>query len=353
MGTSGAEFEDYVMMLAERLGHADRVVPMRSYCTGLMLPVERKSIEPMAAQLAPTRVRAEHQRLHHFVANAAWDDAALLGAVREHVVGSAPSARAVPAVLILDDTGFPKKGKASVGVARQYCGQVGKQDNCQVAVSVSLANEHYSLPVAYRLYLPESWASDAPRRASCGVPDALEFATKPRIALALLEQARTGTACPGTVVADAGYGVDTAFRERLSALGLSYVVGITGAVSLWPEGQTPGLPQRTSKRGRPPTRLRDEAYPPVSAKALALQLPPASDRRVTWREGTNTALRSRFAAVRVRAAHRHRPRPEEWLLIEWPAGDAEPFKYFRKHAADTHAPERTGPRRQAALAHRA
>ena len=157
-------FDGYVERLGDVLGHADRRAPLRAYCTGLLLPGERKSVEPMAARVDPARVGAAHQSLHHFVAKAAWGDAALLEAVRDY---------ALPAMLergpirawIVDDTGLPKKGKLSVGVARQYCGQAGKRDNCQVAVTLSVASETASLPVAYRLYLPEAWAADPARRA--------------------------------------------------------------------------------------------------------------------------------------------------------------------------------------------
>jgi SRSO17 transposase len=333
MGTTTERFEKYVSLIAQQLGHADRVEPFRGYCTGLLLPVQRKSVEPMAAHLAPTRVRSEHQRLHHFVADAAWSDEAVLAAVRGYVLERVVRHAGSPEALLIDDTGFPKHGRHSVGVARQYCGQLGKQDNCQVAVSVSLANEAFSLPVAYRLYLPREWAADSARRRQGKVPETVKFATKPALALQLLEPLRAESTLPQLVVADAGYGVDTAFRERLTALGFNYVVGITGAVSLWPEGQAPLPPKRWSGRGRKPTLLRRNAqHKPLSAKALALQLPARRWRTLTWREGTNQALSSRFAAVRVRCAHRDYWRaeqhPEQWLLIEWPEGEAEPTKYF-------------------------
>jgi SRSO17 transposase len=333
MGTATERFERYVSLIAQQLGHADRVEPFRGYCTGLLLPVQRKSVEPMAAQLAPTRVRSEHQRLHHFVADAAWSDAAVLAAVRDYVLEQVVPRAGKPEALLIDDTGFPKQGTHSVGVARQYCGQLGKQDNCQVAVSVSLANEHYSLPVAYRLYLPKEWAEDPARRAAAKVPDTAAFATKPALALQLLEQLQTVEGLPKVVVVDAGYGVDTAFRQKLSALGFSYVVGITGAVSVWPEGQAPLPPKPWSGRGRKTKLLRRDAqHQPLSVKALALQLPPRRYHTVTWRDGTNDALSSRFAAVRVRCGHRDYWRaeehPEQWLLIEWPAGEAMPTKYF-------------------------
>ena len=163
---SEVRFQAYVNALSEAIGHADRIDPLRRYCTGLLLPGERKSIEPMAARLDPRHVQATHQSLHHFVAKAPWDDAAVLTAVREQVLPALTRHGPITA-WILDDTGFPKKGTHSVGVARQYCGQLGKQDNCQVAVSLSLANDEGSLPVAFDLYLPEEWIrSAAPRRGS-------------------------------------------------------------------------------------------------------------------------------------------------------------------------------------------
>lgn len=320
-------------MIAGQLGHADRVEPFRGYCAGLMLPGERKSVEPMAARVAPMAVRSTHQRLHHFVADAAWSDAAVLGAVRSHVLGAAGKRFGAPEVLIIDDTGFPKKGTHSVGVARQYCGPLGKQDNCQVAVSLSLANERYSIPVGYQLYLPKNWSVDVKRRKQGKVPVEIAFATKPAIALRLIDEALRTGASPVTVVADAGYGIDTAFRDQLSARKLPYVVGITKAVSLWPEGSAPLPPARWSGQGRKPKLLRRDAlHQPVSVKALAKALTPRQWKKVTWREGTNQALTSRFAAVRVRGAYRDHwrseLRAEEWLLIEWPKGDAEPIKYF-------------------------
>lgn len=326
-------FEDYVTMIAEHLGHADRVGPFRGYCAGLMLPGERKSVEPMASRVAPTEVRSAHQRLHHFVADAPWSDAAVLGAVREHVLKGAAKCAGVPEVLIVDDTGFPKQGKHSVGVARQYCGQLGKQDNCQVAVSVSLANEQFSVPIGYRLYLPKDWSADLERRKKAKVPEDIEFATKPVIAMGLIDEAIAAGVAPNVVVADAGYGVDTAFRDQLTERGLQYVVGVTGAVSVWPEGEAPLPPAPWSGHGHRPKLLRRDAqHQPVAVKTLAMAQKPRQWKQIAWREGSNQELTSRFAAVRVRCAHRDynrtEPRPEEWLLTEWPEGEAEPTKYF-------------------------
>ena len=160
---SEARFAAYVEALGAVLGHADRQQPMHDYCLGLLMPINRKSVEPMAAVTAPGQVAAKHQSLLHFVGNAPWSDAAMLGKVAELVLPAIERGGPVEA-WIIDDTGYPKKGRHSVGVTRQYCGQLGKQDNCQVAVTLSLANHDASLPVAYRLYLPEDWAKDQTRR---------------------------------------------------------------------------------------------------------------------------------------------------------------------------------------------
>ena len=326
------EFERYIAHLSEGLGHADRHAGLKGYCTGLMLPLARKSVEPMAAGLEPLRVSARHQALHHFVAKSEWSDAVVLERVRQWVT---------PALglqdgcyWIVDDTGVPKKGKHSVGVARQYCGQLGKQDNCQVAVSLSLASTRGSVPIAYQLYLPRDWADDAARRQTAGVPQEVVFATKPAIALEQMRRALAQGVRPGVVLADAGYGDETAFRDGLAALGLLYAVGIRPATTVWAPGTAPLPPKAWVGRGAKPTKLRREpGHEPVSVKALAMSLAPeAWQAGVTWREGTNEALSGRFAALRVRAAHRDylatEMRAEEWLLIEWPEGDKEPAKYF-------------------------
>jgi SRSO17 transposase len=329
------EFEQYMGHLSEGLGHADRHAGLLGYCTGLMSPLSRKSVEPMAAHVDPLKLSSRHQSLHHFVADANWSDEQMLLRVCQWVVPLMDFSD--DGWWIIDDTGFPKQGRHSVGVARQYCGMLGKQDNCQVAVSVSLACEAASVPVAWQLYLPKEWADDPARRDKAGVPEALQFATKPAIALQQIEHLMDQGAPRHCVLADAGYGVDTAFRERLSELGLRYVVGVTGSVTVWPPGREPLPPAASVARGHVGTRLRlgGAALPqhhPQSIKALALGLGSKQWHTVTWREGTNAELRSRFARVRVRAAHRDNLRDEvrepEWLLIEWPKGDAEPLKYW-------------------------
>ena len=235
---------------------------------------------------------------------------------------------------IIDDTGFPKKGTHSVGVARQYCGQLGKQDNCQVAVSLSLANAHASLPVAYRLYLPESWASDTARRKKAGVPEEIGFQTKPEIALDQIRAACTAGLPRGVVLMDAGYGTHIDLREAVTALGLPYIAGILSNTTVWAPGTGPLPPKPyVPGRGRPTKQLRRDAeHQPVKVKDLAFSLPAKLWRTITWREGTNVPLKSRFARLRIRIAHRDfnrsEPWPEEWLLIEWPKGEKEPTKYW-------------------------
>ena len=330
--TREERFAAYVDGLAEGLGHADRIAPMQAYCTGLLLPGERKSIEPMAARLEPDRVQAAHQSLHHLIAHAEWSDQAVLALVREQVLPILERHGAIRA-WIVDDTSFPKKGTHSVGVARQYCGQLGKQDNCQVAVSLSVANAHASLPIAYQLYLPKEWALDPERRIKAGVPDPIQFRTKPRIALAQIRAALMAGVSPAVVLADAGYGGETAFRTALTKMGLTYMVGIQSTTSVWAPGTAPLPPQPWSGRGRPPSLLRrDSKHKPVSAKTLAKDLPDTAWHVVTWREGSKAPLTSRFAAVRVRPAHRDywraALRAEEWCLIEWPEGEKRPTKYW-------------------------
>ena len=327
-----SRFAGYVEGLTSVIGHADRAKPLRDYCLGLMMPCERKSVEPMAAITAPERTAAQHQSLLHFVGEGKWSDEKVLAKVRELVLPKIERHGPIEA-WIIDDTGFPKKGKHSVGVARQYCGQLGKQDNCQVAVSLSLANRHASLPVAYRLYLPEGWAGDDKRRRKAGVPEEIGFRTKPEIALEQITAACKAGLPRGVVLMDAGYGCNTNLRTSVSALALQYVAGILPNTSVWAPGTGPLPPKKWSGTGRPPKLLRrDGKHQPVSVKELALGLPRRAWRPIEWREGVAEWLSSRFARVRVRAANRDynltESRSEEWLLIEWPEGEKEPTKYW-------------------------
>ena len=339
LGARQQRLTSYLDRLAETSGHADRAVPLKLYCTGLLLPGERKSVEPMAARLAPDNVRRMHQSLHHVVAEGGWSDEALLGCTRNYTLAAMTKSGPVVA-WIVDDTGLPKKGTHSVGVARQYCGQTGKQDNCQVAVSLSVATCNASLPIAYRLYLPEAWANDAERRQQAGIPKEVLFETKLEIALRQIRQALADGVPQGTVLGDPAYGNDTGFRQAVAGLQLSYVLGVQSTTTVWPPGIEPLSAPTYSGRGRPSSRLRRDAdHAPVSARQLALNLPAKAWRAVTWREGSRHPLRSRFAAVRIRAAHRdhklNQPREPEWLLIEWPRGESEPTKYWMSNLAES------------------
>ena len=307
-GARAERFAAYIAEIASVLGDPRRNGPMTSYCTGLLMPADRKSVEPMAAMTAPERTAAQHQSLLHFVGKGDWSDEAVLAKVREQVVPRMAMHGAISA-WIIDDTGFPKKGRHSVGVARQYCGQLGKQDNCQVAVSLSIANEHASLPVAYSLYLPESWADDAERRAKAGVPSTVAFKTKPRIALDQLAWASANGVPRGDVIADAGYGAEERFRAGITELGLRYIVGVKSTNAVLTKIAV----------GNAEIEMR------LSVERVALTLPDDAWRAIGWRQGTNEKLSGRFARVRVRIAA---DAAEEWLLIEWPTDEKKPTKYW-------------------------
>jgi SRSO17 transposase len=310
--TDGASrFAAFIGELTRVIGHADRAVPLRDYCTGLLAADGRKSVEPMAAVTAPAEVSAQHQKLLHFVANAPWSDDRVLSKVREMVLPAIERHGPIEG-WIIDDTAFPKQGPHSVGVHHQYCGQLGKQANCQVVVTLSVANHHASLPIAYRLYLPQAWAEDAARRKKAHVPKEIRFKTKPQIALEQIRAACAAGVARGVVLMDASYGTNTALRTGISALRLSYAAGIVPTVKV-----------RAALDG-------GATAPRVSVKELALSLPKNAWRTITWREGSADRLSSRFARVRVRIApiRGAAGRAEETLLIEWPEGEAEPTKYW-------------------------
>lgn len=320
-----SRFARYVEGLTSVIGHADRAGPLRDYCTGLMLPGERKSVEPMAAKTAPARTAAQHQSLLHFVGIAPWSDEKVLTKVRETVLPAMEKHGPIE-VWIIDDTSFPKQGSHSVGVHHQYCGQLGKQANCQVAVSLSIANHVASLPVAYRLYLPKDWAEDDVRRDRAGVPADINFKTKPEIALEQIRWACDARLPRGVVLMDAAYGNDSRLRTGITALGLKYVAGILPNTLMWPSGAGP----RRKDKPLNNTGRRDEPDL-ISAKEIALALPKRAWRRIEWREGSANRLSSRFARVRLGVGH-NKLIPEallpEWLLIEWPEGEPEPAKYW-------------------------
>jgi len=303
-----ARFGAYVEGLTSVIGHADRAMPLRDYCAGLLVTEGRKSVEPMAAATAPSGTSVQHQKLLHFVGEGKWSDERVLAKVREMVMPAIERHGPIEA-WIIDDTAFPKQGTHSVGVHHQYCGQLGKQANCQVVVTLSIANHHGSLPIAYRLYLPQAWAKDAGRRRKAHVPEAISFKTKPQIALEQLGAACAASVPRGVVLMDASYGSNTALRTSVGALSLRYAAAIVSTVKV---------------------RAAARDAPRLSVKALAQSLPQHAWRTITWREGTAAPLRSRFARVRVRIApiRGAAGRAEETLLIEWPQGEAAPTKYW-------------------------
>lgn len=278
------------------------------YLRGLLGPSARKSLQPMAARLG----LSGHDQLQHFVASTAWDDDPLWTVL----VGQADQLVGGPhAYLVIDDTALPKKGTLSVGVAPQYCGQLGKKANCQSLVSLTLAQGEVPVPVSLRLFLPDAWVADPERCVRAGVPEAEVVArAKGEIALAELDRVRAAGARFGCVLADAGYGTSAVFRHGLDARGLSWAVGIVRNQKVYPANVRLVPP---GGRGR---RLVPDAEPQAAEDILAA----LRWKRVTWRRGTKGALAARFAAVRIRVAdggvwanNRHLPGSEAWLVGEW------------------------------------
>jgi len=289
------------------------------YLEGLLSPSERKSVEPMAAHLCPDDV----QQLHHFVSTSPWPPAPLeqvLAQVADRLVGGPD------AVLILDDTALPKQGRHSVGVARQYCGALGKTANCQVLVSLTLARGEVPMPVSLRLYLPQEWADDPVRRARAKVPADLAFQPKGAMALAEVDRLLAAGVRFGAVLADAAYGTSAALRAALSARRLTWAVGVLSTQHVYPltvEVRPPARRGRRGKRGGRPARHPLPSEPSVPAAAMIDALGPRAFRRVTWRPGTKGPLAVDIAAVRVRVADgpaiaggRHLPGAEAWLVCE-------------------------------------
>lgn len=318
-----ARLANYLENLAEAAGHADRATPLKAYCTSLLVPGWRKSVRAIAARLAPENLRRIHQSLHHFVADAPWSEEALLSRVRDYVLPILQDNGGLVA-WVVGETAFPKKGTESVGVARQFCAEVGREENCRVAVSLAVTTWTSVLPIAWRLYLPEVWAFDRRRRQRAGVPEEIQHQTKPRIALEQIRDAVRQHVPRGVVLAGAAFGGDSQFRAAVTALGLPYVVVVWSSSLVWGAGKMagPSLKGWNGGRGRQP----------VSVRQLALDLPSSAWRDVAWRESNRQILHSRLAALRVYPVYgecwaSERPRAE-WLLIEWPRGAPEPADYW-------------------------
>jgi SRSO17 transposase len=310
--------------LVPLLGRVERQTQAGLYIRGLLLDGDRKSIEPMTARLPGADVQA----LRQFVNQSPWEWAPVQAALTALMVD-----RLLPeAVLILDETSFPKQGTQSVGVARQYCGALGKTASCQVAVSLHLGTDHACLPLTWELYLPESWIDDPERRAAAHVPETVTYQTKGELALAALDRVRTWGVGARVVLADAGYGTSHEFRAALTARELPYCVQVAASVKGWLEAP-PGPPPYQGF-GRPRRRVpRAELLEPLALDEIAATLPVTAWRTVTWRQGTKGAMRSRFAQTMLWPSHRWTttralPAVPVRLLIEWPAREEAPTKYW-------------------------
>jgi SRSO17 transposase len=315
------------------------------YVRGLLGPGERKSVEPLVARVAPD----DYEQVHHFVCTSCWDPVPL-----EHVLAEKAEALVggPDAVLIIDDTALLKQGKRSVGVARQYAGAAGKTTNCQTLVSLTLAREEVPVGVALRLFLPAEWTDDPERCLAVGVPEhRLAYRTKLEIALEEVDRLQAAGVTWGCVLADAGYGISAAFRQALSARGLTWAVGIPRIQKVYPRDVTTHMPVPAA--GARHGRTRRHPIPSVASTPAEQVLAAARWRRLTWRTGTKGPLSARFAAVRVivadgtqNARGQHLPGEAAWLVGEWrqgAAGDAGEKKYYL-----TNHPERTALRALAA-----
>ena len=321
------ELTEYLESLTSGMGRPERREAMCLYMRGLLLDGERKSIEPIAARLVDDEgeVQAMRQRLQQCVTVSTWAEKELFRRIASRAEAELPGIEA----FVIDDTGFAKKGKLSVGVARQYSGTLGRVDNCQVATSLHLAGERGSACIGLRLYLPEEWAHDRKRRRKAGVPDEVEFESKWQLALSLLDDALAAGLGPRVVLADAAYGDIGEFRSAITERGLQYVVAVKGGTVVYPPGTKLAVPRQSSHTGRPPSVARAVESEPLPIAKLATTL---RFRHVTWREGSRGLQSSRFAATRIMTAHRHGtgrpPGTEQWLVCEWPAGEDAPCKFY-------------------------
>jgi len=308
------------------------------YLRGLMLDGKRKSIEPMAARLAD----GDEQCLQQFVNQSPWDPVAVRRALARRM-----SRELSPDAWVIDDTGFPKFGTMSVGVARQYSGCLGKIGNCQIGVSINAATEDASCPVNWRLFIPKEWDEDSEfnqqRREKTKLPEDVHHTEKWRLALQMIDELISWGVTPPVVLGDGAYGDVTGLRSGLEDREIEYVLDVKATTSAYREAVKPEQPERRPGRGRPPiARYRED---PSSLKVLALAAGKSAAVTVTWREGTRGKMSSRFLALRVRPAneglrskaHQHGEElPVRWLICEWPPNESEPTKYWLSNLpADT------------------
>jgi SRSO17 transposase len=303
----------YLARLGECLGNGHQRGSFATYMMGLLSESERKSVEPLAARTTatPAHASASHQRLHHFIANTAWSDHDVRLTAARYAI-TAMEERDPLLAWVIDDTGFLKQGKHSVGVQRQYTGSAGKTANCQVGVSLSVTTPTEHLPIDFALFLPETWTADPERRLKAKIPVEAIFKTKHELALEMIEQAALDQIPGKIILADSFYGHSRSFRETVHLLGFDYGMAIYSSDTMC------RLDRRDHRRGEL-----------LSAKEIALALGPKKFRRCTWRQGTKTKLSSRFALCRVKVpVEKGLAARAEWLLVEWPDGENEPTHFF-------------------------
>ena len=327
------------------MGRSERRHWARVYIEGLLLDGERKSIEPLASRIPGADVQA----LRQFVGQSPW----AVEAVQRQLARKVVDLLSDPEVWILDETSFPKAGEHSVGVARQYCGALGKVANCQVAVTLHWSSAAASCPLGWRLYLPKAWIEDAERASEVKLPKDLAYRSQADLALELIDQMLSWEVPLLPVVADSAYGNSFEFREQLRQRYLFYVMAVEAKTVVWTEDPDAVPVPPSAPRGRP------RRYPPLASMptlqdlaTIARQLPEAAWKKVTWRPGSRGSQRSRFVRLKVWAAHgwckqEHPERAAEWLLIQWPEGEAEPTKYWLAQLG----PGRPGLRRLVRTAH--
>lgn len=327
------ELNGYLSSMVAGMGRTERRESLVLYMTGLLLDGERKSIEPIAARLvdSPEKIGAMRQRLQQCVVSAAWAEDEVWARLARKLEEDLPDLE----TFVFDDTGFPKKGAHSVGVARQYSGTLGRTDNCQVAVSLHLAGEKGSGMIGMQLYLPKEWTDDPDRLKKAGVPAVIKFKKKWELALELLDRRLADGVEPRLALGDAGYGDCGEFRQGLVDRHVPYLLGVTSTALVWPEGKEPLPPpveKVTGKVGRPRTKYKTADEKPMTIAALATSLPQSAYQKVTWREGSKGKMTSHFARFRVRTARGHdtgkSPGQEQWLLVEWPADEEAPTKFL-------------------------
>jgi len=326
-----------VEVLAAAMNRPVQVSNGGSYLRGLIEQGARKSLEPMVERLGGD---ADYQSMQQFLADSPWDPELVVRAVAERVV---------PVIdvqaWVLDDTGFPKDGKDSPGVKRQYSGTLGKTGNCQIGVSVHAVGAKGTVPLGWVLYLPEEWCEDAERRRKAKIPEEIEFQTKPELAVELVERAAGWEIGKAPILGDCAYGKNTALRERLNDAGLQYVLSVSEEVSVFAPETIFGVPApRNAGSGRQKTRPRPDREP-EQIGALVARLGPEQFQTVTFRDGPDgKRIRSRFCFLRVRAANewekRSTPRPQEWLIVEWPKGKDQPTDYWLSNLPADTKPER-------------